>query len=388
MYLLNGFLILCLLLFSSLDGFAKVYKWVDKNGQTHIADKKVLEGCLRGDCINGTGTYFLADGQRYTGEFENGKFHGQGIATFPDGSEYMGGFKNGIPHGQGILTDSDGRRYVGEFKDGKFDGQGALIDTDGTIRKTGKPLPKNPISVIDRTKAKNDLKESLLRKYGDSYSTIKLLLDSGMKAYEYLCEIPSNSINNGILAKLNREYYPNFSTIEMLYKSNIKAYSELNLEEQKKEGIDSQPHVTEITTSTEYKTMSKQLFSAGKFDEAEVFMSNSIELNKNDLEAYFIRAVIYQKLKKNKLAIKDIDRCVELEPTNGKYYHDRAILLITENKFQLAFDDIKTAERLGYIGELTGKIKNIENDFNMLQIRARSGNKKAQSLLTEKGVSW
>ncbi len=38
MYFLNGFLIFCLLLFCPLDGFAKIYKWVDKNGQIHLSD--------------------------------------------------------------------------------------------------------------------------------------------------------------------------------------------------------------------------------------------------------------------------------------------------------------------------------------------------------------
>ena len=38
MYLLNGLLIFCLLLFCPLDGFAKMYKWVDENGKIHLSD--------------------------------------------------------------------------------------------------------------------------------------------------------------------------------------------------------------------------------------------------------------------------------------------------------------------------------------------------------------
>ena len=40
MYLLNSFLIFCLLLFCPLDGFAKMYKWVDKDGKIHLSSQK------------------------------------------------------------------------------------------------------------------------------------------------------------------------------------------------------------------------------------------------------------------------------------------------------------------------------------------------------------
>jgi len=40
MYLLNGFLVFCLLLFCPLDGFAKNYKWIDKNGKIHLSNQK------------------------------------------------------------------------------------------------------------------------------------------------------------------------------------------------------------------------------------------------------------------------------------------------------------------------------------------------------------
>ena len=43
MYFLNGFLVFCLLLFCPLDGFAKMYKWVDKDGQVHFTDRKLTE---------------------------------------------------------------------------------------------------------------------------------------------------------------------------------------------------------------------------------------------------------------------------------------------------------------------------------------------------------
>jgi hypothetical protein len=86
----------------------------------------------------------------------------------------------------------------------------------------------NPISEVIRYTAKEDLKNSLKSRYGNSYSTIEMLLKAGMKAYDELCAIPDNSVNNVILRDLKDRYYPSFSTILLLYKSNKKSYDNLN----------------------------------------------------------------------------------------------------------------------------------------------------------------
>lgn len=86
----------------------------------------------------------------------------------------------------------------------------------------------NPICEVGRPKAKGDLKQELLQRYGSNYSTVKLLLDAGMRNYDTLCTIPENSVNNGILKDLKSRYYPSFSTILLLYRSNKKAYEDLD----------------------------------------------------------------------------------------------------------------------------------------------------------------
>ena len=86
--------------------------------------------CIKGDCINGYGTYTFESGVKYVGEFKNGIWNGQGTFTFADG-KYVGEFKNGELHGQGTLTYTDGSKYVGEWKDNKKHGQGTYTGTDG-----------------------------------------------------------------------------------------------------------------------------------------------------------------------------------------------------------------------------------------------------------------
>ena len=52
-------------------------------------------GCIKGDCTNGYGTYTLANGDKYVGEWKEGKYHGQGTYTFADGEVDKGIWKKG-----------------------------------------------------------------------------------------------------------------------------------------------------------------------------------------------------------------------------------------------------------------------------------------------------
>ena len=57
------------------------------------------------NCI---GTYTSADGDKYVGEYRDGKKNGQGTYTFANGRKYVGEFKNGFSHGKGIQYYADG----------------------------------------------------------------------------------------------------------------------------------------------------------------------------------------------------------------------------------------------------------------------------------------
>ncbi len=51
--------------------------------------------CIEGDCSSGQGTFTYADGNKYVGEWKDGKENGKGNATSPDGSKYVGEWKDG-----------------------------------------------------------------------------------------------------------------------------------------------------------------------------------------------------------------------------------------------------------------------------------------------------
>jgi hypothetical protein len=78
---------------------------------------------------HGQGTYYFLGksqwkGDKYVGEYKDDKKHGQGKYTFADGSEYVGELSNDNVNGIGARTFENGDKYVGEFKDGKMHGQG------------------------------------------------------------------------------------------------------------------------------------------------------------------------------------------------------------------------------------------------------------------------
>jgi hypothetical protein len=100
--------------------------WV--NGNKYVGDWKDGKS-------NGQGTYFhLADnaakGAQYVGEHKDGVRSGRGSLTFPGGTKYIGEFLNGNYNGQGTRTLANGDIYIGEFKDGKYNGQGILTFSD------------------------------------------------------------------------------------------------------------------------------------------------------------------------------------------------------------------------------------------------------------------
>ena len=87
--------------------------------------------CTAGDCQDGQGTATFADGDRYEGDFKNGKMDGRGKYFSANGDRYEGDFKNGDKNGKGKYFATDGHRYEGDFKNGQPDGNGKYFYGDG-----------------------------------------------------------------------------------------------------------------------------------------------------------------------------------------------------------------------------------------------------------------
>ena len=92
-----------------------------------------LPACPSSDYFhNCFGTYTFAGGDKYVGEFKDGKRNGQGAYTSANGNKfYVGEWKDNKPNGQGATTIANGDKYVGEFKDDRRNGQGTHTFASG-----------------------------------------------------------------------------------------------------------------------------------------------------------------------------------------------------------------------------------------------------------------
>ena len=86
------------------------------------------------DCY---GSLTMANGDKYVGEYMDGKRNGQGTYTYPDGAKYVGEFKDSKRNGQGTYTFANGNKYVGEYMDDKRNGQGTSYAANGSIVNQG-----------------------------------------------------------------------------------------------------------------------------------------------------------------------------------------------------------------------------------------------------------
>ena len=60
---------------------------------------------------------------------------GEGTFTYADGDKYAGQWKDGKKHGQGTFTWTNGNKYVGEMFENDFHGQGTKTFANGTVQK-------------------------------------------------------------------------------------------------------------------------------------------------------------------------------------------------------------------------------------------------------------
>ena len=79
-----------------------------------IENKTALKtGCIKGNCVNGKGTFIWPNGDRYEGDWVNGQRTGQGKYFYSSGGGvYTGEWKNNNRHGEGTMIWNDGVKEV------------------------------------------------------------------------------------------------------------------------------------------------------------------------------------------------------------------------------------------------------------------------------------
>jgi len=92
------------------------------------------ESGLKHNCF---GSVALPNGDRYLGEFREGKYSGYGSYHFAMGARYEGEWRNNERHGQGTFTHRSGERYIGEWRNDRYHGQGVELRADGSVNRSG-----------------------------------------------------------------------------------------------------------------------------------------------------------------------------------------------------------------------------------------------------------
>lgn len=70
----------------------------------------------------------MADGKVVFGKWKNGIFVGNARIIYPSENIYIGEVKEYTRHGRGLLIFKTGERYFGNFINGKYDGYGIKYD--------------------------------------------------------------------------------------------------------------------------------------------------------------------------------------------------------------------------------------------------------------------
>lgn len=89
--------------------------------------------CTKGDCKNGYSECTFPSGDRYAGEFKNGRIHGRGILYYKDGSKYIGNWDNQQRAGKGRMIFANKDEYLGNFEDNQINGEGTMNYASGNI---------------------------------------------------------------------------------------------------------------------------------------------------------------------------------------------------------------------------------------------------------------
>lgn len=91
----------------------------------------VYEGSMKAGQRNGQGTFRLASGERYQGQWRDDRPEGQGELWFANGDYYKGSFSAGQPHGRGIYLRAGVESFDGQFARGLRSGEGTVTFPGG-----------------------------------------------------------------------------------------------------------------------------------------------------------------------------------------------------------------------------------------------------------------
>jgi len=100
---------------------------------TAMAPVRLDARCIKGNCVNGSGTLVTQSGDVYSGIFKNRQLNGEGKWKSRHGDKYRGHFVNGKSKGK--YTFKSGDSYIGEWRYGKMHGHGTYYYATGGMQE-------------------------------------------------------------------------------------------------------------------------------------------------------------------------------------------------------------------------------------------------------------
>lgn len=112
-----------------------VLKSLDESLRYQYEDGSAYYGKVeRGQPADGAGTMVYATGNRYDGEYKQGRREGCGTFSYTNGRRYIGQFSKDKFNGQGTWILENGERYIGSFENNQCNGQGTFILLNGEVK--------------------------------------------------------------------------------------------------------------------------------------------------------------------------------------------------------------------------------------------------------------
>ena len=176
---------------------------------------------------DGIGVMFFKNGSKYLGQWEKNKMEGYGIYHYPTGAKYEGYFKGNKRNGVGILITKKGTQYKTVWKEGNINNYGQIIYDDGKIYegfilnffREKKGILKYPNGDIFNGIFKDDLLNygKFLFHNGDTYQGFfkENKFDGyGKYIYKNLGEVYEGQFLNGKKHGVGKYYYKNGDVYE------------------------------------------------------------------------------------------------------------------------------------------------------------------------------
>jgi len=207
--------------------YKKTNKVKSKLSTPNISGTNKNIKCIKGECVNGYGTFVYQNGDKYVGNWKSGKMHGQGTMYSKGGGKYIGKWKYGTIDG-GKQYWANGKIALYEFKNGKM----KVTVLRKALSKGLDPNEEVIISQLLKVKSEleqvaKDLNTQLPIKTHDGITLHKVSTQSLTIIYSYTYPIKLNSSNSNtsdlkrVLKKHNTSYFCNHSDTKIFRQKEI-----------------------------------------------------------------------------------------------------------------------------------------------------------------------